>query len=102
MTGGHCTSAVIITNYGLTNVLDGLAKKFTEFKNGDKCKVIPSIQSRIHRDEVELFKSHLGEFIVKEEIDVDEIYYKRKVKEIVFEFVNNDIDQKCQFFATYY
>ncbi|KAI1697151.1 hypothetical protein DdX_18658 [Ditylenchus destructor] len=100
MTGGHCASALVIYDYGLTKVLNGLAQKFMDFKNGDECHVVQSITGEIDSDDVEVFKRRLGEYIVGEKRDVDEIHGESK--ELVFEFVNKDIGQKCQFTATYF
>ncbi|KAI1702179.1 hypothetical protein Ddc_17250 [Ditylenchus destructor] len=100
MTGGHCTSAFRITNYWNWKVFFDLAVKFMDFKKDDECQVVQSITVDIQCHLVEVFKRHLGKFLVKEKLDVDEITSERK--ELVFEFVNKDIDQKCQLTATYY
>ncbi|KAI1693444.1 hypothetical protein DdX_20653 [Ditylenchus destructor] len=93
ITGAHCTSAIYVRGYDLTNVVIDFVKKFMDCKN---CEFVQSICSGAFVDEEEsriarILKREYPAFILKEEHSEEDDFHT-----YVFAFNNVDIGKKIQ------
>ncbi|KAI1695757.1 hypothetical protein DdX_19400 [Ditylenchus destructor] len=96
MTGGQCTSSIIVDYNDISKAMIDFVQKFLELENWDDYQGVQSIRSAkvVKNQAIQVLKNDYAKFLVKEEHNDDD-----DKTDYAFEFVNNAIGKKLQLTA---
>ncbi|KAI1690533.1 hypothetical protein DdX_22430 [Ditylenchus destructor] len=96
VTGGQCTSLIIVDYNDISKAMIDFVQKFLELENWDDYQGVQSIRSShvVKNQAIQVLKNDYAKFLVKEEHNDDD-----DSTEYSFEFVNNAIGKKLQLIA---